>query len=100
MNDIVLCLRSGNDKIYKVRRNQVIFQIDEANVVYVQAITSRSATKVNGDKVSGTEFTTTHLLGWRSALSATASIYVIYLCLGAEASFTLSTLSQSQLPIQ
>ncbi|KAJ0126700.1 Branched-chain-amino-acid aminotransferase, cytosolic [Fusarium oxysporum f. sp. albedinis] len=33
-----------------------------------------SVTKVNGDKISGTEFTTTHLLGSRSALSATASI--------------------------
>ncbi|KAI3564280.1 hypothetical protein IWW34DRAFT_778360 [Fusarium oxysporum f. sp. albedinis] len=100
MNDIVLCLRSGNDKIYKVRRNQVIFQIDEANAVYVQPITSSSATKVNRDNISGTEFTTTHLLGSRSALSATASICVLYLCVGAEASFNLSTLSQSQLPIQ
>ncbi|KAI3565869.1 hypothetical protein IWW34DRAFT_777583 [Fusarium oxysporum f. sp. albedinis] len=100
MNDLILCLRSGNDKIYKVRRNQVISHIDETNFVYAQPIASRSVTKVSGDKISGTEFTTTHPLGSRSALSATASICVLYLCVGAEASFNLSTLSQSQLPIQ
>ncbi|KAG7408461.1 Serine/threonine-protein kinase sid1 [Fusarium oxysporum f. sp. rapae] len=52
LNDIVLCLHSGNDKMYKVRRNQAIFQIDETSFVSVQPITSKSATKVNGDKIS------------------------------------------------
>ncbi|GKU10710.1 ste protein kinase [Fusarium langsethiae] len=52
MNDIVLCLRSGNDKLYKVRRNQAILQIDETSFIYVQPITDRSVTMVNGDKIS------------------------------------------------
>ncbi|KAF5700469.1 STE kinase [Fusarium mundagurra] len=52
MNDIVLCLRSGDSKMYKVRRNQAILQIDETSFVYVQPITERSATMVNGDKIS------------------------------------------------
>ncbi|KAF5638572.1 STE kinase [Fusarium tjaetaba] len=53
MNDIVLCLRSGNDKMYKVRRNQAILQIDETSFVYVQPMTDRSTTMVNGDRISG-----------------------------------------------
>ncbi|CZR49566.1 uncharacterized protein FPRO_15925 [Fusarium proliferatum ET1] len=52
LNDIVLCLRSGNNKIYKVQRNQAIFQIDETSFVYVQPMTDRSTTMVNGDKIS------------------------------------------------
>ncbi|KAG4291565.1 STE protein kinase [Fusarium proliferatum] len=52
MNDIVLCLRSGNNKIYKVRRNQAILQIDKTSFVYVQPMTDRSTTMVNGDKIS------------------------------------------------
>jgi hypothetical protein len=52
MNDIVLCLRSNNSKMYNVRRNQAIFQIHETSFVYVQAITDRSTTKVNGEKIS------------------------------------------------
>ncbi|KAF4946049.1 hypothetical protein FGADI_11486 [Fusarium gaditjirri] len=52
MNDIVLCLRSGNDKLYKVRRIQAILQIDETGFVYVQPMTDKSATTVNGDKIS------------------------------------------------
>ncbi|KAH7459202.1 hypothetical protein FOMA001_g20174 [Fusarium oxysporum f. sp. matthiolae] len=52
MNDIVLCLHSGKDRMYKVRRNQAILQIDETSFVYVQPITDRSTTMVNGDKIS------------------------------------------------
>ncbi|EXA30045.1 STE/STE20 protein kinase [Fusarium oxysporum f. sp. pisi HDV247] len=52
LNDIVLCLRSGNEKMYKVRRNQAILQIDEISFIYVQPITERSITMVNGDKIS------------------------------------------------
>lgn len=52
MNDLVLCLNSGNNKIYKVRRHQAIFQIDETSFIYLQPITSRSATKVNGERIS------------------------------------------------
>ncbi|KAF5637134.1 STE kinase [Fusarium sp. NRRL 52700] len=53
MNDVVLCLRSGKDKMYnKVRRNQAILQIDETSFVYVQPITDRSTTLVNGDKIT------------------------------------------------
>ncbi|KAF5228719.1 hypothetical protein FANTH_14412 [Fusarium anthophilum] len=52
MNDIVLCLRSGKEKMFKVRRNQAIFQIDETSFVYVQPMTDRSTTMVNGDKIT------------------------------------------------
>jgi hypothetical protein len=52
MNDIVLCLRSGKDRMYKVRRNQAILQIDETSFVYVQPMTDRSTTMVNGDKIT------------------------------------------------
>ncbi|EXK24190.1 STE/STE20 protein kinase [Fusarium oxysporum f. sp. melonis 26406] len=52
LNDIVLCLRSGNEKMYKVRRNQAILQIDEISFICVQPITERSITMVNGDKIS------------------------------------------------
>ncbi|KAG7408849.1 Serine/threonine-protein kinase PAK 3 [Fusarium oxysporum f. sp. rapae] len=53
LNDIVLCLRSDNYKMYKVRRNQAILQIDKTSFVYVQPITDRSITMANGDKISG-----------------------------------------------
>ncbi|KAF5539773.1 STE kinase [Fusarium napiforme] len=52
LNDFVLCLRSVNDKMYKVRRNQAILQIDETSFIYVQPMTDRSITMVNGDKIS------------------------------------------------
>ncbi|KAF5978833.1 STE kinase [Fusarium coicis] len=51
-NDIVLCLRSGNERMYKVRRNQAILQIDETSFIYVQPMTDRSITLVNGDKIT------------------------------------------------
>ncbi|KAG7406359.1 Serine/threonine-protein kinase PAK 2 [Fusarium oxysporum f. sp. rapae] len=52
LNDIVLCLRSGNNKMYKVRRNQAILQIDKTSFIYVQPITDKYITMVNGDKIS------------------------------------------------
>ncbi|KAF5674703.1 STE kinase [Fusarium denticulatum] len=51
-NDIVLCLRSGNEKVYKIRRNQALLQIDETSFIYVQPMTDRSTTMVNGDKIT------------------------------------------------
>ncbi|KAF5608660.1 STE kinase [Fusarium pseudoanthophilum] len=52
LNDIVLCLRSDNYEMYKVRRNQAILQIDETSFIYVQPMTDRSITMVNGDKIT------------------------------------------------
>ncbi|KAF9766550.1 hypothetical protein IL306_001026 [Fusarium sp. DS 682] len=52
LNDIVLCLHSNADKTYNVRRNQAVLQIDETSFIYVQPITGRSVTKVNGEKIS------------------------------------------------
>ncbi|PNP61171.1 hypothetical protein FNYG_14088 [Fusarium nygamai] len=52
LNDIVICLHSGNEKMYKVRRNQAILQIDEISFIYVQPMTDRSITLVNGDKIT------------------------------------------------
>ncbi|KAF5973807.1 STE protein kinase [Fusarium bulbicola] len=52
LNDIVICLHEGNEKMYKVRRNQAILQIDETSFIYVQPMTDRSITMVNGDKIT------------------------------------------------
>ncbi|KAF4494401.1 STE kinase [Fusarium agapanthi] len=52
LNDVVICLRSANEKMYKVRRNQAILQIDEISFIYVQPMTDRSITLVNGDKIT------------------------------------------------
>ncbi|KAF4445474.1 STE protein kinase, partial [Fusarium austroafricanum] len=52
LNDIVLCLHSSADKAYNVRRNQAVLQIDDTGFIYVQPITGRSVTKVNGEKIS------------------------------------------------
>ncbi|KAI3574108.1 kinase-like domain-containing protein [Fusarium oxysporum f. sp. albedinis] len=52
LNDLVLCLRTENDKLYNVRRNQAILQIHETGFVSVQPITGKSTTKVNGQTIS------------------------------------------------
>ncbi|KAH7142305.1 kinase-like domain-containing protein [Fusarium sp. MPI-SDFR-AT-0072] len=52
LNDLILCLGSTDDTIYNIRRRQAVLQIHETSFVYVQSTTDRSATTVNGHKIS------------------------------------------------
>ncbi|KAL5592679.1 hypothetical protein FOVSG1_006310 [Fusarium oxysporum f. sp. vasinfectum] len=51
-NDLVLCIGSSESATYNIRRHQAVLQIHETSFVYIQAATDRSATKVNGRKIS------------------------------------------------
>lgn len=53
LNDLVLCLRSGHDAVYGVRRHQAILQIHSTGFVYIQSTSDRAHTYVNGNRISG-----------------------------------------------
>jgi hypothetical protein len=52
VNDLILCLRSSNDAIYRVRHRQEILQIHSTGLVYIQSMSDRAQSYVNGNRIS------------------------------------------------